>query len=54
VSDIYPPVEGCTQGDNQWCHDAIEFRPVGLVEQPYIHWVNRPTFQQVVEIFNHR
>ena len=54
VSDIYPPVEGCTQGDNQWCHDAIEFRPVGLIEQPYIHWINRPTFQQVVEIFNHR
>jgi acyl-homoserine lactone acylase PvdQ len=54
VSEIYPPVEGCTQGDDQWCHDAIEFRPVGLIEQPHIHWINRPTFQQVVEIFNHR
>jgi hypothetical protein len=54
VTEIYPPVEGCNQGDNQWCHDAIEFRPVGLVDQPYIHWINRPTFQQVVEIFNHR
>jgi acyl-homoserine lactone acylase PvdQ len=53
-SDLYPAVDGCTQGDNQWCHDAIEFRPVGLIEQPFIHWINRPTFQQVVEIFNHR
>jgi acyl-homoserine lactone acylase PvdQ len=54
VSELYPPVEGCTQGDNQWCYDAIEFRPVGLIEQPFIHWINRPTFQQVVEIFEHR
>ena len=54
ASDVYPAVEGCTQGDDQWCHDAIQFRPVGLIEQPYIHWINRPTFQQVVEIFNHR
>ena len=25
-----------------------------LIEQPFIHWINRPTFQQVVEIFGHR
>jgi acyl-homoserine lactone acylase PvdQ len=54
ASELYPPIEGCTGGDNQWCHDAIEFRPVGLVDQPFIHWINRPTFQQVIEIFNHR
>jgi hypothetical protein len=55
VSDpeLYPPVEDCT-GNAQWCFDAIRFRPVGLITQPFIHWINRPTFQQVVEIFNHR
>jgi acyl-homoserine lactone acylase PvdQ len=53
-SVVYPPVADCTQGNNQWCHDAIRFRPVGLIEQPFIHWINRPTFQQVVEIFSHR
>ena len=53
-SELYPAVPDCTGGDNQWCYDAIRFRPVGLIEQPFIHWINRPTFQQVVEIFNHR
>ena len=53
-SELYPGVEGCTQGNNQWCYDAIEFRPVGLLDQPFIHWINRPTFQQVVEVQGHR
>ncbi len=53
-SELYPPVEDCTEGNNQWCYDAIRFRPVGLIEQPFIPWINRPTFQQVVEIFSHR
>jgi acyl-homoserine lactone acylase PvdQ len=34
---------------SQWCYDAIRQRPVGAINQPLIHWVNRPTFQQVVE-----
>jgi acyl-homoserine lactone acylase PvdQ len=35
---------------NQWCYDAVRQRPVGAINQPLIHWINRPTFQQVVEI----
>ena len=34
---------------NQWCYDAVRQRPVGAINQPLIHWINRPTFQQVVE-----
>ena len=39
----------CQAGD-QVCFDAVAHRPFGLVEQPLIHWINRPTFQQVVEV----
>jgi hypothetical protein len=53
-SELYPGVEDCTQGNNQWCYDAIRFRPVGLLDQPFIHWINRPTFQQAVEVQGHR
>src|SRR5215208_3578990 len=35
---------------NQWCYDAVRQRPVGAINQPLIHWINRPTFQQVIEI----
>ena len=37
------------EGD-QWCYDAVRFRPVGGATQPLIHWINRPTYQQAVEI----
>jgi hypothetical protein len=37
---------------DQWCYDAVRQRPVGAINQPLIHWINRPTFQQVVEINN--
>jgi acyl-homoserine lactone acylase PvdQ len=36
--------------DPQLCFDAIAHTPVGAVTQPLIHWINRPTFQQIVEI----
>jgi len=36
--------------DDQWCYDAVRQRPVGGATQPLIHWINRPTYQQVVEI----
>jgi hypothetical protein len=29
-------------------------RPLGAVTQPLIDWINRPTFQQAVEIQGHR
>jgi acyl-homoserine lactone acylase PvdQ len=34
----------------QWCFDAIYQRPVGAIKQPLIEWINRPTFQQAIEI----
>jgi acyl-homoserine lactone acylase PvdQ len=39
---------------DQWCFDAIVFRPLGGITQPLIHWQNRPTYQQVVEVQGHR
>ena len=35
---------------DQWCYDAVRQRPVGAISQPLIHWINRPTFQQLVEV----
>ena len=35
---------------DQWCFDAVRQRPVGGATQPLIHWINRPTYQQAVEI----
>ena len=35
---------------DQWCFDSLRMRPLGAVEQPLLHWVNRPTFQQAVEV----
>jgi hypothetical protein len=35
---------------SQWCYDAVRHRPVGAINQPLIHWINRPTFQQVIEV----
>jgi hypothetical protein len=28
----------------------VRQRAVGAINQPLIHWINRPTFQQVIEI----
>ena len=39
---------------DQTCWDAVSFRPLGGVTQPLIPWINRPTYQQVVEIPAHR
>ncbi|HEV3376228.1 MAG TPA: penicillin acylase family protein, partial [Thermoleophilaceae bacterium] len=36
--------------DPQLCFDAIAHTPAGAITQPLIHWINRPTFQQVVEL----
>ncbi len=53
-AEIYP--EGsCTlfgniSGTPQACSDFIHFRALGAVTQPEVPWVNRPTFQQAVEI----
>ena len=48
-------VDGCPAGkSDQWCFDSVRFRPIGAVTVPTIHWINRPTFQQAVEIQGHR
>jgi acyl-homoserine lactone acylase PvdQ len=36
--------------DPQLCFDAIAHTAAGAVTQPLIHWINRPTFQQTVEL----
>ena len=43
----------CPPGD-QACGDKIIFRAVGAVSQPLMAWVNRPTYQQALEIQGHR
>jgi hypothetical protein len=35
---------------DQWCFDTVRQRPIGAISQQLIHWINRPTFQQVVEV----
>jgi acyl-homoserine lactone acylase PvdQ len=44
---------GCDAGD-QMCFDEVRFRVVGAVSVDPIHWINRPTWQQVVEVQGHR
>jgi acyl-homoserine lactone acylase PvdQ len=50
---VYPADSVCAAGD-QMCSDSIQFRPIGVISQPLIEWVNRPTFQQADEIVGHR
>jgi acyl-homoserine lactone acylase PvdQ len=45
--------EGCTDGD-QLCFDEVRFRAVGAVTAPPVPWINRPTFQQALEVQGHR
>jgi acyl-homoserine lactone acylase PvdQ len=49
---VYPADKVCSAGD-QMCFDSIQFRPIGVITQPLIEWVNRPTFQQADEIQGH-
>jgi acyl-homoserine lactone acylase PvdQ len=46
--------EKAGQPHDQKCYDKISFRPLGGATQPMIDWVNRPTYQQVVEVQGHR
>jgi acyl-homoserine lactone acylase PvdQ len=47
--ELYPR-GACEAGDAQWCHDAIRHTATGAITQPSIHWQDRPTFQQAVQI----
>jgi hypothetical protein len=49
---VYPADGVCPAGD-QMCSDSIQFRAIGAITQPLIEWVNRPTFQQAVEVLGH-
>jgi acyl-homoserine lactone acylase PvdQ len=49
---VYPADGVCPAGD-QMCSDSIQFRAIGAISQPLVEWVNRPTFQQAVEIQGH-
>jgi acyl-homoserine lactone acylase PvdQ len=35
---------------DQWCFDTVLQRPAGAITQQLIPWINRPTFQQAIEI----
>jgi hypothetical protein len=53
ASRLYGGDEACKaagKDGDQWCFDAVRQRPVGGATQPLIHWINRPTYQQAVEI----
>ncbi|WP_027006012.1 penicillin acylase family protein [Conexibacter woesei] len=39
---------------DQMCFDKVSFRALGGITQPLIPWINRPTYQQTVEISGHR
>ncbi|MEK6277529.1 MAG: penicillin acylase family protein [Actinomycetota bacterium] len=52
--DPYGQNANCGVGSRQMCFDAIEFRSTGGVTQPDMTWMNRPTFQQAVQIQGHR
>jgi hypothetical protein len=53
-AELYPE-GGCTEfggihADAQACADTIHHRALGAVTIPPVPWVNRPTFQQAVQI----
>jgi acyl-homoserine lactone acylase PvdQ len=48
ASTTYPATADCAAGD-QFCADQIAHQPMGGITQDRIAWVNRPTYQQVVE-----
>jgi hypothetical protein len=52
--ELYPD-GGCTEfggiaADAQACADTIHHRALGAITIPPVPWVNRPTWQQAVEI----
>ena len=44
------PTDPRRKAGDQFCFDSIWMRALGAAQQPVIHWINRPTFQQAVEI----
>jgi acyl-homoserine lactone acylase PvdQ len=58
AADLYGKDAACQKEaggmDPQRCYDAIRLRPLGGASQPLIPWINRPTYQQAVEVQGHR
>jgi hypothetical protein len=53
--DLYGSDSGCTVAvERQWCFDAVRYRSLGGLSVEPHHWINRPTYQQVVEVQGHR
>jgi acyl-homoserine lactone acylase PvdQ len=53
ASKLYSGDEQCKKAGrdgDQMCFDSVSFRALGGVTQPLIPWINRPTYQQVVEV----
>ncbi len=48
ATTTYPATGDCAAGD-QYCADQIVHQPMGGITQDRMAWVNRPTYQQVVE-----
>lgn len=48
AATTYPATADCAAGD-QFCSDQIIHQPMGGITQDKTQWVNRPTYQQVVE-----
>jgi hypothetical protein len=48
------PCSDAGEPHDQDCYDRIMFRPLGGATQPLTTWMNRPTYQQAVEVAEHR
>jgi acyl-homoserine lactone acylase PvdQ len=48
ATEVYPADAFCPAGD-QYCHDQIVQQPLGGIAHNRVHWMNRPTYQQVME-----
>jgi len=49
---VYPADSVCAAGD-QMCSDSIQFKAIGVITEPLMEWINRPTFKQANEIQGH-
>jgi hypothetical protein len=57
ASQLYSGDATCAKADRDGdptAYDAVSFRALGGITQPLIPWINRPTYQQAVEIKGHR
>jgi acyl-homoserine lactone acylase PvdQ len=53
ASQLYSGDATCQKANadgDQMCFDKVSFRALGGITQPLIPWINRPTYQQAVEI----